>query len=136
MSTEDNEFEKKLNFSTEKWNKYVGKFIYLTHDIKKGISSEFEEISNKYKTSERGPYILSMMLYFSLTAGRPDIVDHLLNLGADPHLVDLNPDFDVNQLINDNDIDKKTVKKMEKIMKNHGYNVNLRDLDRYTLFNK
>ena len=131
----DNKFEKKLGFSNEKWNSYVIKFIELTHSYSnknKEISPEFQEISNKYH--KRRPYILAMMLYFALTGGRPDIVDHLLFLGANPHLIDLNPDFDVNQLINDNDIDKKVSKKMEKIMKKYNYEVDLRDLNRFTLF--
>lgn len=129
----DNEFEKKLRFTSEKWNKYVHKFVDLTVDAKE-ISPEFEQIANKY--NKRRPYILAMMLYFALTGGQPDIIDHLLNLGADPHLIDLDPDFDVNQLISDGDIEKKVVKKMEKVMKKHGYDVNLRDLDRSTLFDK
>lgn len=103
-----NEFEKKLKFTGEKWNKYVKKLIDLTCDAKE-ISPEFERIANKY--NKRRPYILAMMLYFALIGGQPDIIDHLLNLGADPQLIDLNPDFDVNQLINDGEIEKKVVKK-------------------------
>lgn len=114
--------DKYYGFITKKYNEYVQKFINLTSD-NKTISPEFEIIANKY--NKKRPNVLAMMLDYAITAGGPDIIDHLLDLGADPHKIPL--DNNIHELVSDNDIDKKTIRKMVKVFAKHGFIVNLTD---------
>ncbi len=107
-------------FKTKKYNYYVDLFINLTDSCETDISVEFEEIANKYK--KRRPLILGMMLEYAIISGRPDIVKHLLDLGADPNNVCENT---LHELISDNDISKKKIKLMTEIFFQYGYKVDL-----------
>lgn len=68
-----------------------------------------------------------MMLDYAIISGRSDILEHLLKLGANPHNID--PNNNIHELINDNEINKKIVRQMEKIFTKYGFNVDLHDED-------
>lgn len=74
--------EDTYGLSTKKYNEYVSRFIDLT-SIPDVISPEFEKTANKYR--KRRPRILAMMLEYAIISGRPDIIQHLLDLGASPY---------------------------------------------------
>ena len=109
------------DISVNKYNKYVDQFVNWTSES--GISPNFAITANKYH--RRKPLILAMMLEYAIVAGRPDIISHLLDIGANPHHID--PDNNIHELLSDGDIDSKTIKKMENVFAKWKFRVNLHD---------
>ena len=101
------------------------KFIDLIS--KKDISAEsFENIANEYHTKRTE--ILGMMLRHAITTGRPDILNCLLKIGANPQYIPKNniPKCrTINDLINNGTMSKETVDQMEQIFFKYGFKADL-----------
>lgn len=101
-------------------NDYVDIFSNLTST--NAISSEFNTIAKSY-TGIQQNIILAMMLEYAIIGGRVDIIEHVLDLGANPNFI-CKQNY-IHELLNDTGIDKKTIIQMEYAINRRGYNINL-----------
>lgn len=108
------------NLSDSTYNNYVSNFSQLTEE--NGISTKFDKIAKLY-TGKQQHLVLAMMLEYAIVSGRVDIIEYLLDLGANPYLI--SEHNYIHELLSDNDIDNKIIIQMESVINMRGYKINL-----------